>query len=43
VGIALARTGGFVLPLLVAGGFSLLGAFSYLFILPEIKPLEPKA
>jgi D-galactonate transporter len=43
VGIALARTGGFVVPLLVAGGFSLLGAFSYLFILPEIKPLEPKA
>ena len=42
VGIALARTGGFVVPLLVAGGFSLLGAFSYLFILPEIKPLEPK-
>jgi D-galactonate transporter len=43
VGVAVGKTGGFVLPLLVAGGFSLLGAFSYLFILPEIKPLEPKA
>ncbi len=42
VGVALARTGGFVVPLLVAGGFSLLGAFSYLFILPEIKPLVPR-
>jgi MFS transporter, ACS family, D-galactonate transporter len=43
VGVAVAKTGGFKLPLLVAGGFSLLGAFSYLVILPEIKPLEPKA
>lgn len=42
VGVMLARTGGFVVPLLVAGGFSLLGAFSYLVIVPEIKPLEPK-
>jgi ACS family D-galactonate transporter-like MFS transporter len=43
VGVAVAKTGGFKMPLLVAGGFSLLGAFSYLVILPEIKPLEPKA
>lgn len=42
VGVMLARTGGFVVPLVVAGGFSLLGAFSYLVIVPEIKPLEPK-
>ncbi len=40
VGVMLARTGGFVVPLVVAGGFSLLGAFSYLVIVPEIKPLE---
>jgi D-galactonate transporter len=40
VGKMLAKTGGFVVPLLVAGGFSLLGAFSYLVIVPEIKPLE---
>jgi D-galactonate transporter len=42
VGKMLAKTGGFVTPLLVAGGFSLLGAFSYLVIVPEIKPLEIK-
>ena len=36
----LAQTGGFVVPLMVAGGFALLGAFSYLVIVPEIKPLE---
>lgn len=42
VGKMLAKTGGFVVPLLVAGGFSLLGAFSYLVIVPEIKPLEIK-
>jgi D-galactonate transporter len=41
VGVMLAKTGGFVVPLLVAGCFSLLGAFSYLVIVPEIKPLEP--
>lgn len=40
VGVMLSRTGGFVVPLVVAGGFSLLGAFSYLVIVPEIKPLE---
>jgi len=40
VGVMLAKTGGFVVPLVVAGGFSLLGAFSYLVIVPEIKPLE---
>jgi D-galactonate transporter len=39
VGSMLAKTGGFVVPLLVAGGFSLLGAFSYLVIIPEVKPL----
>jgi len=42
VGVMLARTGGFVVPLVVAGCFSLLGAFSYLVIVPEIKPLEPR-
>lgn len=41
VGVMLAKTGGFVAPLLVAGCFSLLGAFAYLVIVPEIKPLEP--
>jgi len=40
VGVMLAKTGGFVVPLVVAGCFSLLGAFSYLVIVPEIKPLE---
>jgi ACS family D-galactonate transporter-like MFS transporter len=40
VGKLVAKTGSFVAPLLVAGGFALLGAFAYLFILPEIKPLE---
>jgi ACS family D-galactonate transporter-like MFS transporter len=39
VGVMLGRTGGFLIPLLVAGGFSLLGAFSYLFIVGEIAPL----
>ncbi|HEX4407001.1 MAG TPA: MFS transporter, partial [Polyangia bacterium] len=42
VGKLLAMTGGFVLPLMLAGGFALLGALSYLFIVPEIKPLESK-
>ena len=42
VGKMLAATGGFVVPLLVAGGFALLGAFSYLVIVPEIEPLEAK-
>jgi len=31
--------GSFVIPLVVAGGFSLLGAFSYLFIVGRIEPL----
>jgi D-galactonate transporter len=39
VGVMLGRTGGFLIPLLVAGGFALLGAFSYLFIVGEIAPL----
>ena len=43
VGVMLQKTGGFLVPLLVAGGFSLLGAFSYLVIVPEIGPLKPKA
>lgn len=42
VGVMLGRTGGFLIPLLVAGGFSLLGAFSYLVIVPTIAPLQPK-
>jgi MFS transporter, ACS family, D-galactonate transporter len=42
VGVMLQKTGGFLIPLLVAGGFSLLGAFSYLVIVPEIGPLVPK-
>lgn len=41
VGVMLGRTGGFLIPLLVAGGFALLGAFSYLFIVGEIAPLPP--
>ncbi|HTM45354.1 MAG TPA: MFS transporter, partial [Polyangiaceae bacterium] len=40
IGKLLAQTGGFVAPLLLAGGFAILGALSYLFIVPEIKPLE---
>jgi ACS family D-galactonate transporter-like MFS transporter len=42
VGKLLAKTGGFVAPLMLAGGFAILGALSYLFIVPEIKPLEAK-
>jgi D-galactonate transporter len=42
VGKLLAQTGGFVVPLLMAGGFAILGALSYLFIVPEIKPLEAR-
>lgn len=41
VGVMVGKTGGFLVPLMVAGGFSLLGAFSYLFIVGEIKPLPP--
>lgn len=39
VGVMLGKTGGFVLPLLVAGGFSILGALSYLLIVGELGPL----
>ncbi|MEY2600334.1 MAG: hypothetical protein RLZZ142_2593 [Verrucomicrobiota bacterium] len=42
VGEMLKKTGGFAVPLVVAGGFSLLGAFSYLVIVPEIKPLDQR-
>jgi ACS family D-galactonate transporter-like MFS transporter len=42
VGAMVTRTGGFVVPLTVAGCASLLGAFSYLVIVPEIAPLVPK-
>jgi D-galactonate transporter len=42
VGKLLAKTGGFVVPLMMAGGFAILGALSYLFIVPEVKPLEAK-
>jgi Na+/melibiose symporter-like transporter len=41
VGVMLQKTGGFVLPLMVAGGFSILGALAYLLIVPEIAPLAP--
>lgn len=40
VGKMLDKTGGFTVPLFVAGFFSLLGAFSYLVIVPEIRPIE---
>lgn len=40
VGTMLEKTGGFAVPLIVAGSFSLLGAFSYLVIVPEIRPIE---
>ncbi len=40
VGVMLGKTGSFVIPLVVAGGFAILGAIAYLFIVPEIKPLE---
>jgi ACS family D-galactonate transporter-like MFS transporter len=39
VGVMLGKTGGFVVPLLVAGGFSILGALSYLLIVGELVPL----
>jgi D-galactonate transporter len=42
VGKLLAKTGGFVVPLVMAGGFAILGALSYLFIVPEVKPLEAR-
>jgi D-galactonate transporter len=40
VGVMLEKTGGFVIALLVAGGFSILGAFSYLVIVQKIEPLR---
>jgi ACS family D-galactonate transporter-like MFS transporter len=40
VGHVVDRTGNFVVALAVAGGFSLLGAFSYLVIVPEVAPLR---
>jgi ACS family D-galactonate transporter-like MFS transporter len=40
VGKLVAKTGSFVIPLIVAGCFAMLGAFSYLFIVPEIEPLK---
>ena len=43
VGRVVDRTGNFVMALAVAGGFSLLGAISYLFIVPEIAPLRPRS
>ncbi|HVR02350.1 MAG TPA: MFS transporter [Polyangia bacterium] len=42
IGKLLAKTGGFVAPLTMAGAFAILGALSYLFIVPEIKPLEAR-
>jgi predicted MFS family arabinose efflux permease len=40
VGKMLDAKGGFGVPLLVAGSFSLLGAFAYLVIVPEIRPIQ---
>jgi D-galactonate transporter len=40
VGHVVDRTGSFAVALAVAGGFSLLGAFAYLVIVPEIAPLR---
>jgi D-galactonate transporter len=34
------KTGSFVAPLCVAGGFAVLSAISYLFVVPEIEPLK---
>jgi ACS family D-galactonate transporter-like MFS transporter len=42
VGVMLSKTGGFVTALLVAGGFAILGACSYLFIVGEIEPLPSR-
>ena len=42
-GLMLTITGGsFVIPLLVAGGFCILGAAVYLFVIEDIKPLTPR-
>jgi len=43
-GVMLTITGGsFIVPLLAAGGFCLLGAAVYMFVVPEIKPLTAHA
>jgi MFS transporter, ACS family, D-galactonate transporter len=42
IGKLLTKTGGFVVPLMLAGGFAILGALSYLFYVPEIKTLEAR-
>jgi len=39
VGFMVEKTGGFVVPLVAAGGFSVLGAFSYLVIVGPVEPL----
>ena len=42
-GLMLTITGGsFVIPLIVAGGFCILGAAVYLFVIEDIKPLTPR-
>jgi len=42
-GVMLTITGGsFIVPLLAAGGFCLLGAAVYMFVVPEIKPLTAR-
>lgn len=43
VGVMLGKTGGFAIPLAVAGVLSLIGAASYLFLVGEIAPLPTKA
>jgi ACS family D-galactonate transporter-like MFS transporter len=42
VGRVVDRTGSFVVALAVAGGFSVLGALAYLFVVPSIAPLRPR-
>ncbi len=42
IGALLKKTGGFKVPLLMAGGFAILGALAYLFYVPEIKTLEAR-
>jgi hypothetical protein len=34
--------GSFLVPLLTAGGFCLLGAFVYMFVMPEVRPLAAR-
>jgi D-galactonate transporter len=40
IGALLKKTGGFTVPLFMAGGFAILGALAYLFYVPELKRLE---